>query len=111
MYLYVELWSAKQAWLDLPKEERVKFVELCGGAIQSLLTTGVEIVAWGINDPDTDHKANYDYIGVWKFPSKESCQGFESLVTQAGWHNYFEQISASSPMMAPPDVLGHSINL
>ncbi|MEK7433485.1 MAG: DUF6616 family protein [Cyanobacteriota bacterium] len=111
MYIYVELWNAKQAWKDLPKDERGKFAEMCGGAIQSLLSTGVEILSWGINDPDTDHRAAYDYIGVWKFPSKESAQNFEGLVTQAGWFNYFEQISAGSAMMSPPDVMGNLVNL
>ncbi|MFN8670709.1 MAG: DUF6616 family protein [Candidatus Sericytochromatia bacterium] len=112
MYLYVELWNAKQAWKDLSKEERAKYAELCGGAIQNVLASGdVEILGWGINDPDTDHRAGYDYIGVWKFKNKEALQSFEGLVTQAGWHNYFEQISAASPMMAPPDVMGHSVNI
>jgi hypothetical protein len=111
MYLYVELWNAKQAWKDLSVEERQAYVGAVGGAIQQLMASGAEILGWGINAEDTDHRADYTYIGVWKFPSKEAAQGFEGMVTQAGWHNYFEQVSAASPLMSPIEVMGHAISL
>lgn len=111
MYLFVETWQPNQAWLDLSKEERTNYVTAVGGAIQQLLDAGVEIVGWGLNDNDTDKHNGYDYFAIWKFPDKEIIKQFEAMVTAAGWYTYFDQVNCSGVLSAPPEVLGHSINL
>ncbi len=111
MITYIELWSAKQAWLDLPNEDRQNYMTALGPAIQQLIDNGVQIVSWGTNDPSVSNRADYDYFAVWTFPDTASAQQFEAMVTGAGWHNYFTQVNAMGNATSPQEVLGAIIAL
>jgi hypothetical protein len=50
MITYIELWKAKQAWMDLSTEERGNYMNALGPAIQQLLENGAQIVSWAAND-------------------------------------------------------------
>lgn len=111
MITYIELWKAKQAWLELSKEERGTYMTALGPAIQQLTENGVQIVSWGVTDASTFSKTDYDYFAVWTFPTIESAQGFEKLVESAGWYNYFDQVNAMGSAVSPQDVIGKMIEL
>ncbi|HWB27784.1 MAG TPA: DUF6616 family protein [Chitinophagaceae bacterium] len=111
MYLFIETWKPTPAWMQLNKTDRTNYVTAVGGAIKQLIDSGVEIIAWGINDSDTDRHNGFDYYAVWKFPSKEMIKQFEAMVTDARWYTYFEQVNCSGLSTSPGDVLQHSINL
>ena len=111
MITYIELWKAKQAWLDLSTEERGNYMNALGPAIQQLVESGVQIVSWGANDNTTFSKADYDYFAVWTFPTTESAQGFEKLVEGAGWYNYFDQVNVMGNAGSPQDIIGQLIEL
>ncbi len=111
MITYIELWKAKQAWIDLSKEERANYMTALGPAIQSLMESGVQIVSWGSNDPATFCKADYDFFGVWTFPTIESAQQFEKMVEGAGWYNYFDQVNVMGTSSGPQEVIADMINL
>jgi hypothetical protein len=111
MITYIELWKAKQAWMDLSKEDRGNYMNALGPAIQQLLENGAQIVSWGANDNATFSKADYDFFAVWTFPNSESAQGFEKLVEGAGWYNYFDQVNLMGTAGGPQEVIGQMIAL
>lgn len=111
MYLYIELWNAKPAWLELSEKERGDYLSQLGPAIEGLAKAGVELVGWGINDSDTPYRGDYRYLAVWKMPSKDLVQQFEETVEQAGWHKYFEQINVRGELLTPEAVIGNMIEL
>jgi len=76
MITYIELWKAKQAWINLSKEERGNYMTALGPAIQQLMEKGVQVVSWGVNEPSTFARVDYDFFGVWTFPDQESTKGF-----------------------------------
>lgn len=111
MITYIELWKAKQAWIDLSKEERGNYLAALAPAIQQLLESGVQIVSWGNNEASTFSKAEYDYFAVWTFPEIGSVKNFESMVEGAGWYNYFHQVNAMGNVISPQEVMAAMINL
>lgn len=111
MECFIEMWTAKEAWLNMSKEERVEYVTQIGPHIQSMLEQGVEIVSWGENCKDTSHRANYDFFGVWKFPNAEIKKEFEAVVMEAGWYNYFHQENLSGASTTPDVIIGKLIEL
>ncbi len=62
MITYIELWKAKQSWIDLSREERVNYSTALGPAIQQMLDNDVQIVSWGASDPSTFNKIDYDFL-------------------------------------------------
>ncbi len=99
MYLYVELWKARPAWLELSKEERKLWFDKLLGSLQEQLQSGIEPLGFAQNDEDTPLSAGFDFIGAWKMPNKEIAEQFERFIEEAGWHNYFEQVNARGQMM------------
>ncbi|MBC2904700.1 DUF6616 family protein [Streptomyces cupreus] len=52
MYLVVEVWKAKQAWLVLPRKERHAFLNDMGDQLAGLKEAGIELI--GNGDVDLD---------------------------------------------------------
>jgi hypothetical protein len=111
MYLFVECWKARTEWLALKQEERGAYMAQLGAGIQELLNTGVEIITWSFNDPDTASRGAFDYFAVWKFPNKEAVKGFEQIVEKSGWYTFFDQVNLSGEMSDPQACIAHMINL
>jgi hypothetical protein len=111
MYLFIECWKARQEWLDLNSEDRAAYLAELGKGIEALVGSGVEIVSWSINDPDTSNRGSFDYFAAWKFPSKELAEGFELIIQQSGWYNYFDQINFKGRVMTPSAVIEQIISL
>jgi hypothetical protein len=99
MYLYVELWKARPAWLDLSRDEREAWFGKLLTSLQEQLEGGVEPLGFARNDDDTPLDAGYDFIGAWRMPDKETAQRFERFVESNGWHDYFEQVNARGPVL------------
>ncbi|MDQ6608825.1 MAG: hypothetical protein M3Y85_03290 [Bacteroidota bacterium] len=111
MITYIELWKAKQAWIDLSKEERGNYLAALGPAIQQLMESGVQIVSWGANEDSTFSKADYDYFAVWTFSDAATVQSFETMVEGAGWYNYFDQVNIMGTATSPQEVMGKMIGM
>lgn len=111
MITYIELWKAKQTWINLSKSQRGEYMGALGPAIQYLLDNGVKIVSWGSNDALTFNKIDYDYFAVWTFPTISSAKDFEQMVEGAGWYNYFDQVNTMGTAAGPQEVIEHMINL
>lgn len=111
MYLFVECWKARREWLDLDKESRVAYMNALGGGIAELMKAGAEIVSWAMNEPDTACRASFDYVAVWKFPTRELADGFEKIVEQSGWYNYFDQVNLKGEISSPDFCIGRMIGM
>lgn len=107
MYLYVELWRARPAWLALDAADRTSFVERLGPAITTLLGSGVELVGFAVTDADVPHGANFPYVAVWQMATLDLVQQFERAIEGSGWHDYFEQVNVRGTIQPPADVLEH----
>lgn len=110
MYLFVELWNVRQAWLDLSTDERQAYANGVGGAVGQLLEAGIEIIGWSKLDV-AEYPSGYVYMAVYKMPSLAAVELFEKTVSEAGWYNYFEQINARGTLESPVDVLGQLVAL
>jgi hypothetical protein len=111
MYIFVECWKCRPEWLALTKEARGAYMAELGKGIEQLLKSGVEIVSWSMNEPDTSKRSPYDYFAVWKFPTREQAAGFEQVVQQSGWYNYFDQVNLRGEVAPPDPSIGHMIGL
>lgn len=100
MYLYIELWKAKDTWLALSETERTTFFSQAMPALGQMLQAGViEPLGIALNDADTPLSSGYTFAAAWKLPNKETAQELENAVEAAGWHNYFEQVNARGEML------------
>lgn len=111
MYLFVECWKARPEWKDLNKEARIAYMEELGRGMEELIKAGVEIISWSMNDPDTSNRSPFDYFAAWKFPDKAFAKGFEQIIQQSGWYNYFDQVNLGGEMSDPSSSISHMISL
>jgi hypothetical protein len=101
MILYVELWKSKPAWRALDRAAREQFVAGLGPAIAELTGAGVELLGFACNDGDTPHRADYEWMALWRIPTAELARVFEEAVERSGFHDLFEQVNARGPLVAP----------
>jgi hypothetical protein len=109
MYLYVELWKARPAWLALSPAERAGYMQQVEPAIGQLLGAGIELLGFALSDADTLHGTEHTYLAAWRMPSKELALTLEHAVDGAKWHVFFEQVNARGAIMSPPDALAHMV--
>lgn len=81
------------------------------GGLQKHLESGVEVVGFVTNDSDTPHSSGYDFLAVWKMPSKESAVAFERYVEESGLHRYYEQVNTRGRMMEMEEVVGAMVEV
>jgi hypothetical protein len=99
MHIYIELFKAKDAWLQLSAEKRAEYVQQVGSTMQGALDAGAELVGVGAGDPDTSHDAGYDFYSVWKLPDRDVVRMFEKGIEDDDWYSYFEQVNASGELV------------
>jgi hypothetical protein len=110
MILYVELWKAKPAWRALERAAREQFVAGLGPAIGELAAAGVELLGFACNDGDVPHRADYDWMALWRMPTAELARVFEQTVESSGFHDLFEQVNARGPLIAPEVALANMVS-
>ena len=88
MYLMIEAWTPRPAWLALTPDERTAYV---GG------------VGEGV--------AAFAAFAVWECGSREGCDALRAAIAQAGWYEYFGQVDFGGEAGPPESVLGHHIAL
>ncbi|HKL15237.1 MAG TPA: DUF6616 family protein [Balneolaceae bacterium] len=111
MKVFIELWKAKDAWKNLPLSERQEYVAQIGPVMEDIMSRGLEITAWGVNEDETEHKSEYNFFAVSKVPTDELLKEFQSIVEAAGWYDYFEQVNLSGSLMSPEEVIGKMLDV
>jgi hypothetical protein len=111
MFLYIELWKAKDAWLKLGLDERrAKLDELRRAAAEnpipgvlafSFRQVGDTFLFDGLTpqptvvDDAVTRPTGYRYAAAWMIPTRELIKTFEQRVENLGWwFDYFEQKNA-----------------
>jgi hypothetical protein len=98
MYLYIELFRAKDAWLDLSPEQRGAYVQQVGSTMHGVLEAGAELIGAGVAEPGTSHHVGFDFFAVWKLPNADVVRAFEDGIERDNWYDYFEQVNASGEL-------------
>ena len=111
MYYTVELWSPRQAWLDLSREEREAYVGSIMPTMQKHAELGIIVRAMATNDADTDHRAPYGYFSIVEAPDESAARTFEADVRAAGWYDYFDQVNLRGVARSPEEVIGEHIGM
>lgn len=104
MKLFLEFWKPNERWREMAVDDRQAFIESLGPGMNGLLEAGVELVGIGTIDPGTDQRADYDYWAVWRIPTDELVERFESTVRGDGFYDHFEQINARGEPASPAEV-------
>jgi len=110
MYLYVELWKFRPAWLELSPDDRKRWMDELLAGLQQQLESGVEVVGFASNDGDTPHSSGYDFLAVWKMPNKEAAREFEDFVESSGLHEYYEQVNTRGQVLDMETVVAALLN-
>ena len=121
MYLYIELWKAKDAWLKLSMAERKARIEQIGREAAANPLPGVvpfsfrQVGDTFVLDPSTTQPVVIDqaaarptgfrYAAAWMIPTRELIVEFEKRVEKLGWwFECFEQKNAWGEMDADATV-------
>ena len=112
MYLYVEMWNAKPAWLALDKGAREAFM----GKVDTFLKTvedpeNCTVYATCINDGDIAPRENYNYLVVWKLKDKSYVKPIADGTAKVGWYEYFDQVNVGGESLSSDDLVGSLIAL
>jgi hypothetical protein len=93
--IFIELYNYRPAWAKCSESERTDFAKKIVEAVKGLKSADVDVVAYGMNSPDTDRRAPYDFFCVYRVPNVEFQREFERQVAASGWYDYFEQVNVS----------------
>ena len=111
MYIYVEQWTPKQAWLDLSEEERRAFVDAIMPLIRKHEEMGIETLAMATIDSDTFAKSDHVFLSVLRMPDAATARTFEQDIAATDWYEYFEQTNARGKIREPEAVIGEHIEM
>src|SRR5258708_32562741 len=82
--VFIELYNYRPAWAKCPESERTDFAKKIVEAVKALKSAGVDVVAYGMNSPDTDRRAPYDFFCIYRVPTVEFQREFERQVAAGG---------------------------
>ncbi|GLV75554.1 MULTISPECIES: DUF6616 family protein [Streptomyces] len=91
MYVVIETWTPRPAFLAADEETRNTLFAGVREAMRQLAETGVVTLGWGSVDRPAPHSTPHEWFAVWQAPSKELADGFLDGVERSGWYTYFEQ--------------------
>lgn len=109
MYMYLELWSARDEWLKLSEQERKDYFERVSGVIADLSESGSETLAFALSDTDTDRRAGYEYLALWKMPDRATAVEFERRLNELGWYDLFDQENMRGAEISAEACLDHMV--
>jgi hypothetical protein len=95
MILFIEFWKAKDAWHQLTTAQRLAYAAQIGPVLEELKAKGVIIQGWGVNSDTTEQRADFDFYAVTKFPTQDLLKSFQTLLDNAKWYTYFDQMNMS----------------
>ncbi len=105
MHMVIEQWRYKATWKALPPADRQAFVAGVGAAVGQLAAAGITTLGFGLNDPATDHRADYDFWAIWQCPDAAGANTFQKAVAGSGWYELFEHRNMSGEVLEPGVVL------
>jgi hypothetical protein len=110
MYLMIEAWTPKPAWLALTETERAEYVAGVGEGVAALAAQGVSSLGWGLVD-EASRGLDHTAFAVWECGSRAGCDALRAAIAAAGWYEYFDQVDFGGEAGPPDAVLRHHIAL
>lgn len=111
-YVLTEIWKARPSWLALSAQVRVQFFEQkVGPLLGDLIEQGAEVLACAVNDNTGTERIDFQYMAVWKLPSKAFSEQLEAAAKAAGFLEYFDQVNFSGNLITPDALNADMINL
>jgi hypothetical protein len=111
MKVFIELWRARDSWVDLSPEQRGEWMQNVGPSIQAMLGAGVSYVGGGRTESGGHRDSSYDFFAVWTVPDEELRKQFESTIEQSGWYDHFEQVNVTGESAELEPLIGLLIGL
>lgn len=109
MYLYVETWNAKPAWLALDRAARDRFAGEVQQLLGTLVSEDLKLLGCAITDDDTHQHGGYRYVAVWQASDRDQIKKIEDGTARIGWHDYFDQVNHGSRHVGPQEVIQHML--
>lgn len=110
-YVLTEIWKARESWIALSKAERETFLnEKINPFLGQMVGEGAEILGCALNDNSGDERIAYDYMAIWRVPSKEFSEKIEKGAKELGFLDYFEQVNFSGTLISPPELNNSMLN-
>lgn len=104
MPLYTEHWSARRAWLALSIDERIRFLDRLGPAIDRLLASGATLIGVALRESRLLHRDDAQYLALWRMPEGRSqIDMLESALAAVGWDAYFKPVTVAPDALRGPD--------
>jgi hypothetical protein len=111
-YVLTEIWKARPSWLEMTEAQRKSYLdEKINPVLMGMFGKGAELLGCAVNDNTGNEKMDYQFMAVWKFPNKELSDHLETIATEAGFLDYFEQVNFSGNLIPPPVLNDSMINL
>ncbi len=110
MHVFIEIWNAKPAWLSLSGDERGAFMGKIGAAMAGI-ETKFQPVGWGVADKAFPHAAGEAYFAVWTTETLDAVAEFNTILTENGWYDLFDQKNIVGEAGPPDPVIGALIGL
>lgn len=109
--IFIELYNYGPAWAKCSEYERADFIKKIIASVDGMKAAGVDVIAYGKNAGETDHRAPYDFFCVYRVPSVEFQREFERRIAASGWYDYFEQVNIRGAVEDFSDVLLGNVKL
>jgi len=110
MYVVVEAWTPKPAFLAASADEKAAVVDGVKAAIVQLAADGITCLGMGELDAET-YASAHQWVAVWTMPTKEHSDAFLDGVTASGWYGYFEQTNLRAELVPAGDALDQHLKL
>ena len=111
MYLYVEMWNAKSAWLGLPQKDREAFMQKVDEFLGTIMGDDREVYGCCVNDGDTMPRADYAYLVVWKLKDKSAVKAIADGTAAVGFYEYFDQVNIGGEQKTPDELVAALMTL
>jgi hypothetical protein len=110
MYTFIEVWTPNDSWKNLPASSRRAFMAGVSGAINEMAAAGITTLGWGVNDADTPHRADGQYVAVWQASSREAIGALEAGIASSGWYDYFDQVNVRAELVDAVDIMAEHVD-
>ena len=111
-YILTEIWKARPSWVEMTDDQRkTYFDDKINPLLMGMIGKGAELLGCAVNNNTGNERIDYQFMAIWKFPSKEFSDKLEEAAKEAGFLDYFEQVNFSGDLITPPMLNDSMINL
>lgn len=111
MYVVIESWTPKAAFLDASRQTRTDFFARLTAALDGSAAQGIRPLGWGRTDPAGEHGSRHAWFAVWETTDAAAADAFLGGVAASGWYEYFDQTNVRGELRPVGDVVDEHVAL